>query len=611
MSLRKLFIVLVLVGGLTGGAGARAASADVDANAYDWKTWNRFWSFQPIHKPAPPAVRGPDWVKNPIDAYVLARLEARHLTPAPAADRATLIRRLSFDLTGLPPTPAEVREFLADTSADAWPKRVDRFLASPHYGEHWGRHWLDVARYVPGRIAFAGTKNASGDQPYRDYVVRAFNTDKPYGRFVTEQLAGDLLPPEADRAAELDRITAPAFLSIGAWFDQCTDPNRLQLEIIDDQINTTSKAFLGLSVSCARCHDHKFDPIPTSDYYALAGIFDSTQIIGDFSQYWRDGRTRQLRPLATVDEVRANDQLRARIDLKKADLHALLRSRRDALLKDGSADEPRYRAAAAQVVATAHPFTRRFEAEDFDGIENLRVGELKGATRDGHPEQVIETRVAAEQYVRYKFEVPETGQYQLEALYSADERTPVTLQVNGLPAVKEALADPTGGWGVENQRWAVIGPFDLHEGLNFLRLAAKDSPFPRIDRFRVYRVDDSTGAILRTVAQAEHLDSRLLADFVFDPVSPWPTIADAEQFLDAADAARAAAIRREIAGLTASVVAYPVTIAVTDRPTPADMPVHPRGGVYAVSKTPNPRGAAAARRRFAPPRHPRRPQRAA
>src|SRR5215210_7418870 len=188
----------------------------------------------------------------------------------------------------------------------------------PRDGEKWGRHWLDIARYVPGRINFPGIKRTSGDQSYRDYVVRAFNKDKPYDRFVAEQLAGDLLPPSADREQQFDQITAPAFLSIGAWFDMCTDPNRLKLEMIDEMVNTTSKAFLGLSVACARCHDHKFDPIPDEDYYALGGVFRSTRIVGDFSEFWRDGRVRQLRPLAMPDQVAANDAIHARIDAKKA-----------------------------------------------------------------------------------------------------------------------------------------------------------------------------------------------------------------------------------------------------------------------------------------------------
>ena len=198
-------------------------------------------------------------------------------------------------------------------------------------------------------------KHTAGDSQYRDYVVRAFNEDKPYDRFVTEQLAGDLLPPADDRQQEYDQITAPAFLSIGPWFDMCTDPNRLRLEMIDDMISVTGKAFLGLSINCARCHDHKFDPIPTADYYALAGIFGSTRIVGDFSEYWRDGRVRLLRPLAMPDEVAANDRVCAKIDEKKAAEWKFLTDRHAELLAEWQEDEPRYRERGRDDRAPVHP----------------------------------------------------------------------------------------------------------------------------------------------------------------------------------------------------------------------------------------------------------------
>ncbi|HEX8912268.1 MAG TPA: DUF1549 domain-containing protein, partial [Humisphaera sp.] len=210
-------------------------NATAGDTAYDYAKWSSFWSFRPIVQPPIPAK-----TTNPIDAFVDAKLKEKGLPPAPEADRATLIRRATFDLTGLPPTVEEVRAFLADHSPDAYEKLIDRLLASPHYGERWGRHWLDVARYVPGRISYPGTKGTAPDSHFRDYVVRSFNADKPYDRFVTEQLAGDLLPPAKDRKTYFDQIVAPAFLSLGPWFDMDTDPNRLRLEMVDEQINTTT-----------------------------------------------------------------------------------------------------------------------------------------------------------------------------------------------------------------------------------------------------------------------------------------------------------------------------------------------------------------------------------
>ena len=223
------------------------------------------WAFQPLVRPELPAVDA----AHPIDRFIVAEAEA---------SRERLIRRATLDLTGLPPTIAEIDAFLADDVPGAYERLIDRLLASPHYGERWGRHWLDVARYVQGAIKVDGINRIDMAEPYRDYVVRAFNQDKPYGRFLTEQLAGDLLPKPAETAARFDQMVAPAFLAIGPWFDECTDPNKLRLDIIDEQMSTLTKAVLGLDFACARCHDHKFDPIPTRDYYALAGILRSTQI---------------------------------------------------------------------------------------------------------------------------------------------------------------------------------------------------------------------------------------------------------------------------------------------------------------------------------------------
>src|SRR3954454_7605409 len=508
-------------------AAVRLRAADSVAGPYDWATWRQFWSFKPVQRPVPPAVHRQNWVRNPIDRFVLARLEAEGLAPAAEADRATLIRRLTFDLTGLPPTPEEIRAFERDKSPDAYEKLVERLLASRHYGEHWGRHWLDVARYVPGRITFPGIKNTKGDAQYRDYVVRAFNNDKPYDQFVTEQLAGDLLPPAADRQQQFEQITAPAFLSIGAWFDQETDPNRLRLEMVDEMVNTTTQAFMGLSVACARCHDHKFDPIPTSDYYALGGIFRSTRVVGEFGEFWRDGRTRLLRPLAMPDEVATNDRVEQSVAQKKAQRWQYLEQRHAELMAQWKADEPRYRAAAE---ALPRLFVKTYEAEEFDGQDNLRIAQLM---RDGVSVDVIETQTPTAQWVKYKFEVPATADYRLEALYSTDESTPLAVQVNGKTVATDALSDSTGGWDLDHQRWQTAATFEMREGLNFVRLNAKEGNFPRIDRLRLILVDPKQQDAMRHLAEAERLDAGLLDRFVSDPSQPWPTVAGIGPYLAA------------------------------------------------------------------------------
>ena len=227
------------------------------------------WAWQPLSKPPVPEVKDRAWAKSPIDNFILARLDEKGLMPNPPADKRTLIRRASFDLIGLPPTKEEVDAFLKDESPDAFAKVVDRLLASPHYGERWGRHWLDVARYsdTKGQIR---RQREDPNYPfawtYRDYVIRSFNEDKPFNLFVIEQLAADKLPATARNPTNL---CALGFLTLGDRFMEM--PN----DIINDRIDVVTKGFLGLTVSCARCHDHKFDPIPTKDYYSLFGVFSS------------------------------------------------------------------------------------------------------------------------------------------------------------------------------------------------------------------------------------------------------------------------------------------------------------------------------------------------
>jgi Protein of unknown function (DUF1549)/Protein of unknown function (DUF1553)/Planctomycete cytochrome C len=227
------------------------------------------WAWQPLTKPVVPDAKDSSWCKTPVDNFIMAKLGEKGLKPNPPADKRSLIRRATFDLTGLPPTPEEVEDFLKDESADAFAKVVDRLLASPHYGECWGRHWLDVARYsdTKGQVRRQREDpNYPNAWTYRDYVIRSFNEDKPYNQFVVEQLASDKLPATRQNPTNL---AALGFLTVGDHFME------MQNDIVNDRIDVTTKAFLGLTVTCARCHDHKFDPIPTKDYYSLHGIFSS------------------------------------------------------------------------------------------------------------------------------------------------------------------------------------------------------------------------------------------------------------------------------------------------------------------------------------------------
>jgi hypothetical protein len=239
-----------------------------------------FWAFQPVKPVTPPLVRDQEWAKSPLDRFVLARLEASGLPPAPVADKCALIRRVTFDLTGLPPTPSEIDAFLKDESPNAFEKVVDRLLNSPHYGERWGRHWLDVVRYAETTANDANAVMRYAWR-YRDYVVRSFNSDKPYDQFVVEQLAGDLLPHTGNLTRDAEAVIATGFLMIGPKALAETDKEQSRRDIIDDQLDTAGRAFLGLTLGCARCHDHKFDPIPAVDYYSLAGIFRGTEVFLD------------------------------------------------------------------------------------------------------------------------------------------------------------------------------------------------------------------------------------------------------------------------------------------------------------------------------------------
>jgi hypothetical protein len=245
-------------------------------NAYFDRLRREHWAWQPLRPTPPAAVRDAAWVRGDIDRFLLAQLEAKNLKPVDDAERATLIRRVTFDLTGLPPTPAEIDAFVQDRAANAFEKVVDRLLAAPAFGERWGRHWLDIARY-------GESTGSSRNLPYphawryRDYVIDAFQKDKPYDQFIREQIAGDLLPADSPEQRQ-EQLIATGFLALGVKDVNQRFKVRFVMDNIDEQIDTVTRSVLALTASCARCDDHKFDPIPTTDYYALAGIFHSTDM---------------------------------------------------------------------------------------------------------------------------------------------------------------------------------------------------------------------------------------------------------------------------------------------------------------------------------------------
>lgn len=289
--------ILVLAAGMVASGMAFGSSAGEA----------RWWSFVPVARPAVPAVEQHGWPRHEVDRFLLARLETAGFAPAPDADPRIWIRRVTFGLTGLPPTPEEIASFLDDDAPGARERVVDRLLASPHYGERWGRHWLDVVRY-------ADTAGDNGDFPmpeayrYRNYVIESFNRDKPFDRFLIEQLAGDLLPA-ATPEARAEQIVATGYLAISRRFSSVAEEFHLTL---DDTLDNLGQGLLGLTVSCARCHAHKFDPIPQEDYYALYGFFESAEYAFPGTEIYR--HSMNLSPLMPEESLPENiRQLRKRL----------------------------------------------------------------------------------------------------------------------------------------------------------------------------------------------------------------------------------------------------------------------------------------------------------
>ena len=274
-----------------------------------------FWAFKPIGHHMVPLVEDETWSTDPIDSFILAKLEAKKIKPAPIADKHTLLRRVYFDLIGLPPSPSQIDEFISDHSANAYLKVVEKLLASRRFGERWGRHWLDVARY-------ADTTGGGRNNPfpnasrYRDYVINSFNQDKPFDRFIMEQIAGDLLPSKSELEYN-ENLTGTGFLALGPHNYELQDKELLRMEVVDEQLSTVGRAFLGVTMGCARCHDHPFDPIPIQDYYSMAGIFRSTNSLvpGNVASF----HERELRDGFRVAREKHDETLTSlQEDLKKA-----------------------------------------------------------------------------------------------------------------------------------------------------------------------------------------------------------------------------------------------------------------------------------------------------
>jgi hypothetical protein len=458
-----------------------------------------FWAFQPIANPAPPSVRQADWGQSPLDQFILADLESQGLQPAPAADKRTLIRRVTIDLTGVPPTPAEIAEFLADIRPDAFARLVDRLLDSPRYGERMARHWLDVARYADSNGLDENLAYANAFQ-YRDYVVRALNQDKPFHEFVREQIAGDLLPDSGVPQLQQDRLIATGFLCLGAKMLAEDDPVKMQMDIIDEQVDTIGRAFMGLTLGCARCHDHKFDPLSQADYYALGGIFKSTKTMENFSVVARW----QERPLATPELIQARDAHQTRINTQKQSVQRNVTAGNLALSSVVKQQVGRYLLAAtrqsqlAQLMDQAKPLGNSPDLKSLPGAilleaeDYVRGNVLKDRETYGKEIGVLVNKGETPNYVEHEFQIPKQGLYQVELRYAAAASRPCSLRINGRLLKSDVAGKTTGSWTPETQSWFVEGVFPLTAGPAVLRL---EQPvfFPHIDKI-----------LLVPVAQAEH-----------------------------------------------------------------------------------------------------------
>ena len=451
-----------------------------------------YWAFQPPVLSTLPAVTNTTWSRSPIDHMILARIENAGLTPAASTDKRTLLRRATFDLLGLPPTPSEVDTFLNDDSPAAFERVVDRLLASPRYGERWGRHWLDVARYADSNGLDENLSYANAFR-YRDYVIDAFNKDKPYARFIQEQIAGDLLPGSWQGDSPVERFIATGFLAIGPKMLAEDDPTKMQMDIIDEQVSTIGQAFMGLTLGCCRCHDHKFDPLPTQDYYSLAGIFKSTKTMENHKvvAVWYE------RPLVTPQRAEEIKTLQARIKDAEKQIATLKEQARQSVTASLRAHVQSYLTAALALerLQTAFQGPQSVVSAKQDKPYVVENGYLaleaelfhRGntvITLDGYGQGIgiIGSRGAA--HAEYDIDVRNAGQYAVEIRYAAADSRPIALLLDGQQVAPSMLSAVTGSWYPDTQRWVAEVQLQLSQGKHTLRL---DSPkvYPHIDKLAI------------------------------------------------------------------------------------------------------------------------------
>jgi cytochrome c553 len=518
---------------------AKAPSAAPSRSGMSVEEGRSFWAFRPPARTEPPAVRDASWPAGEVDRFILARLEARGLRPAPDADPATLLRRVFYDLTGLPPTPEDVDPFVRDPSPEAYARVVDALLASPRFGERWGRHWLDVARYAES-LTLRGfiLKEA---WRYRDYVIRAFNEDLPFDQFIREQVAGDLLGGESLEERRRRRV-AVSFLLLGNTNLEEQDKKQLEMDVVDEQIDAIGRGFLALTISCARCHDHKFDPIPTRDYYALAGILKNARVLEHANVSKWIEEPLPMEP-ALEEAARRHEEAVARLQAR---------------LKEERARAGKAARAAAEMAGGAVPVSA-VPGIVVDDAAALKVGEWQASTYTGtyigagylHDENSGKGRKS----LTFDPDLP-SGVYDVRFAYAPGENRATAVPVTILSA----------------------------EGEKTLRINQREIP-PLAGRFVSlgrYRFENNQGYVL---VSNEGTDGHVTADaVVFLPA-------------DRAEEARGAAgaqdeVRRleaELKKLQESAPPRDMVMALREEKEARDLRIHVRGSVHALGEV-APRG---------------------
>jgi len=478
-----------------GATDEKAPAVKAAGSAYEaiLRESENHWAFQPLKREAPPLVKKNGWIRSPIDSFILGALEDSNLAPSAPATSETLIRRVYFDLIGLPPGPKEIKEFTSDNSPENYEKIIDRLLSSPRYGERWGRHWLDVARYADSNgldenIAYIQAWR------YRDWVIDSFNRDKPYDEFLRAQVAGDLLQ-SPDPESDYEDKVATGFLSIGPKMLAEDDGRKMELDIVDEQVDTVGRVFMGLTLGCARCHDHKFDPVSTRDYYSMASIFKSTKTMENFKvvAVWHEyefpsGEERQLKAKleARQRELEARRKA-AGEEVEKSHRAALgpyLRGAWELVRFPPLVHQKPVKSVAAKI--PAGELSKRgilIEMEKFQRKEKDLVVDTTGY---GKGIGVLLSRVNAA--AEYDLDIPMEGLYQLDVRHAAAESRPMVVTVNGDTRVTGVAAAITGTWYPDTQKWFPAATVHLARGRNVLRFERYGGPIPHLDKFFLSKV---------------------------------------------------------------------------------------------------------------------------